>query len=65
MSATTGAAINTVGWIVVVAVVWIAVAAVVGVLVGRIIRARDRQVPPAPDGEAGPDAADRGRQRRP
>lgn len=31
-----------------VAAAWLAVAAVVGVLVGRMIRERDRQVPPAP-----------------
>jgi len=43
-----GAGIGTLGWILVVAVVWLLVAAVVGVLVGRMIRERDRQVPPAP-----------------
>jgi hypothetical protein len=32
----------------VVAAAWLAVAAVVGVLVGRMIRERDRQVPPPP-----------------
>ncbi|MHA6621766.1 hypothetical protein [Pseudonocardia sp. DLS-67] len=32
-----------------VAAAWVVVAAVVGVLVGRMIRERDRQVPPAPD----------------
>ena len=31
-----------------VAAAWLAVAAVVGVLVGRMIRERDRQVPPPP-----------------
>ena len=43
-----GAVINTLGWIIVVAAAWLAVAAVVGVLVGRMIRERDRQVPPPP-----------------
>jgi hypothetical protein len=33
----------------VVAAAWLAVAAVVGVLIGRMIRERDRQVPPAPE----------------
>ncbi len=31
-----------------VAAVWLAVATVVGVLIGRMVRLRDRQVPPAP-----------------
>ena len=44
-----GAGIGTLGWILVVAVAWLVVAAVVGVLVGRMIRERDRQVPPARD----------------
>jgi hypothetical protein len=33
----------------VVATAWVVVAAVVGVLVGRMVRERDRQVPPAPE----------------
>jgi hypothetical protein len=33
----------------VVAAAWLVVATVVGVLVGRMIRERDRQVPPPPD----------------
>jgi hypothetical protein len=59
--ATQGAVISTFGWIIVVAAAWLAVATVVGVLVGRMIRERDRQVPPAPEpppsagaGETGP-----------
>lgn len=32
-----------------VAAAWVAVAAVVGVLVGRMVRERDRQVPPEPE----------------
>ena len=36
------------GWILVVAAAWLVVATAVGVLVGRMIRERDRQVPPAP-----------------
>jgi hypothetical protein len=47
--ATRGAAISTLGWIIVVAAAWLAVAAVVGVLVGRVMLVRDRQVPRAPD----------------
>jgi hypothetical protein len=43
-----GATISTLGWIIVVAAAWLAVATVVGVLVGRVVRLRDRQVPPAP-----------------
>ena len=31
-----------------VAAAWLAVATVVGVLVGRVVRERDRQVPPPP-----------------
>jgi hypothetical protein len=67
-----GAGIGTLGWILVVAVAWPAVAAVVGVLVGRMIRERDRQVPPAPGTTPPPHtdeggvtrAAGRGRRRR-
>jgi hypothetical protein len=44
-----GAVISTLGWIITVAAAWLAVAALVGVLVGRMIRERDRQVPPVPD----------------
>jgi hypothetical protein len=33
----------------VVAAAWVVVATAVGVLVGRMIRERDRQVPPAPE----------------
>ena len=56
-----------------VAAAWLAVAAVVGVLVGRMIRERDRQVPPGPEpppstgaGETGPThrVHGRGHQRR-
>lgn len=32
-----------------VAAAWVVVAAVVGVLVGRMVRERDRQVPPPPE----------------
>jgi hypothetical protein len=52
------------------AVAWLAVAAIVGVLVGRVIRQRDRQVPPAPDTAPVPHpdhpsrASGRGRPRR-
>jgi hypothetical protein len=56
----------------VVAAAWLAVAAVVGVLIGRMIRERDRQVPPAPDTPEGEGEDDprrrvhgRGRQQRP
>ncbi|GAA0908794.1 hypothetical protein [Pseudonocardia zijingensis] len=44
-----GAVIGTLGWVIVVAAAWLAVAAGVGVLVGRLIRERDRQVPPSPE----------------
>jgi hypothetical protein len=43
-----------------VAAAWLVVAAVVGLLVGRVIRERDRQVPPSPDAAPAP-AADEGR----
>ena len=53
------------------AAAWLAVAAVVGVLIGRMIRERDRQVPPAPGRpeDASPEspprrAVGRGRQKR-
>jgi hypothetical protein len=55
-----GAGIGTLGWILVVAVAWLAVAAIVGVLVGRMIRERDRQVPPAPDTTPMPHTHERG-----
>jgi hypothetical protein len=39
----------------VVAAAWLAVATVVGVLIGRMIRERDRQVPPALEPPPAPD----------
>ena len=48
MSRDQGAVINTLGWIIVVGAAWLVVATAVGVLVGRMIRERDRQVPPPP-----------------
>jgi hypothetical protein len=43
-----GVAISTLGWILLAAAAWLVVATAVGLLVGRMIRERDRQVPPAP-----------------
>ena len=58
-----GAGIGTVGWILLVVTAWLVVATVVGVLVGRMVRARDRQVPPAPEAPAGAEDASSGRLR--
>ena len=48
----------------VVAAAWLVVAAVVGVLVGRMIRERDRQVPPAPQPSPAADAEAHTREQR-
>ena len=41
-----------------VAAAWVVVATAVGVLVGRMVRERDRQVPPSPEPRAQADADD-------